>query len=221
MLTVLAGPTVADGLTWLQVASQAGVEPPLRGWVATADPSGIQLVMHTAAVAALQIARPCDRQWPLTQGWGTWPEFYARFHYDGVPLKGHNGLDFGTPVDTPILACADGTVLRVDFEPGGFGNFMLVRHAWGESLYAHLNRVDVAVGSTVTSGQQIALSGNTGAGTGAHLHFGIRINPYRRADGWGGFCDPTPLMAPGDLGRSRSLQRPVPLAPELPGRARP
>jgi murein DD-endopeptidase MepM/ murein hydrolase activator NlpD len=218
--TVVGGPVTVDDLEWLQVATLPGSTPALRGWLAVADPNGVRILAPTGA-QALQLAAPFAGSWPLTQGWGSWPEFYAQFIYDGVPLKGHNGLDFGTPPDTPLLACDAGAVLRVDFEAGGFGNFVLLRHRWGESLYAHLNRIDVAVGSAVTRGQTIGLSGATGAGTGAHLHFGIRLNPYRRTDGWGGFCDPSPYLDPTVLGRSRSMQLPTPMAPELPGRRRP
>ncbi len=221
VLNRLSEPVMADGLDWVQVVTPTGVTPALRGWVALADPSGVRLLLPTAVAATIQISRPCGAQWPLTQGWGSWPEFYAQFLYDGVPLKGHNGLDFGTPENTSITACDAGSVLRIGFEAGGFGNFVIMRHAWGESLYAHLNRIDLLEGSPVKAGEQIALSGNTGAGTGAHLHFGIRITPYRRTDGWGGFCDPTPFMAAGTFGGSRSLQRPSAMAPELPGRLRP
>jgi murein DD-endopeptidase MepM/ murein hydrolase activator NlpD len=221
MLTVLDGPQVADGLAWLQVNAKLPNGQQLRGWTALVDPSGIQLLMPTTTSKAIHVERPFAERWVLTQGWGSAPEFYARFVYDGVPLRGHNGLDFGTPENTPLLACDAGTVLRVDFEMGGFGHFILIQHKWGESLYAHLNRVDVTVGSTVARGGQIGRSGNTGAGTGAHLHFGIRINPYRRTDGWGGFTDPTPFMDPADLIRSRSHQHPEAMAPELMGRARP
>jgi murein DD-endopeptidase MepM/ murein hydrolase activator NlpD len=67
----------------------------------------------------------------------------------------------------------------------------------------------------------VGLSGESGAGA-AHLHFGVRINPYRRADGWGGFVDPKPLMNPLDLVPSRSGEwEPTPMAKEVPGRPRP
>jgi hypothetical protein len=86
-------------------------------------------------------------------------------------------------------------VLRVDFEAGGFGNYILLGR-WGESIYAHLSAVEVSVGQNVTRGQLIGRSGNTGASTGPHLHFAIRIHPYSRADGWGGFSDPLPYLPP-------------------------
>ncbi|MBN1657435.1 MAG: M23 family metallopeptidase, partial [Anaerolineae bacterium] len=112
----------------------------------------------------------------------------------GVPLKGHNGLDFGTPMRTPLIAVDGGSVLRTGFEPKGFGNFILLRHNWGESLYAHLEEVHLQRDQAVSAVQVIGLSGNTGASTGPHLHFGIRITPYRRTDGWGGFANPIPFM---------------------------
>ena len=136
-------------------------------------------------------------------------------------FKGHNGLDFGCPTGTRLLAADSGEVIRVDYEAGGFGHHVLLRHRWGESLYAHMNRVTVSVGQTLDRGAAIGESGNTGAGTGPHLHFGIRITPYRRTDGWGGFTDPQPFMNESDLVRSRGEEQPVPMAPELPGRSRP
>jgi hypothetical protein len=67
-------------------------------------------------------------------------------------------------------------------------------HAWGESLYAHLSAHHLQVGEIVRRGQYIGNSGNTGNSTGPHLHFGIRIYPYNRRDGWGGFTDPEPYL---------------------------
>ena len=98
---------------------------------------------------------------------------------------------------------------------------MLLEHPWGESLYAHMTERAVAEGDTVQAGQFIGPSGNSGAGTGAHLHFGIRIQPYRRTDGWGGFCDPKPFMDPTHLIQSHASTAPTPMAPETPGMQRP
>jgi murein DD-endopeptidase MepM/ murein hydrolase activator NlpD len=62
-----------------------------------------------------------------------------------------------------------------------------------------LNSVAVAGGQSVGRGQRIGVSGNSGNSTGPHLHFAIRIHPYARTDGWGGYSDPLPYMAPGDV----------------------
>jgi murein DD-endopeptidase MepM/ murein hydrolase activator NlpD len=105
-------------------------------------------------------------------------------------------------------------VLRVDYEHEGFGHFVLLQHAWGESLYAHLERIDVLQGANVARGQQLGLSGNSGFSSGPHLHFGIRITPYRRTDGWGGFVNPMPFLRLEDflVGRApASVDRWTPL----------
>jgi len=219
---VRGGPQSADGIDWMQVEAEVAAGQSSQGWIAIADPGGARLLALATGAAAIRVGSPFVNRWVLTQGWGSNPEFYAQFNYDGVPLRGHNGLDFGTPSGTPLLAVDEGRVGRVDFEPSGFGHFLIIEHAWGESLYAHLERIDVATGTPVSVGQQIALSGNSGAGTGAHLHFGIRIYPYRRTDGWGGFCDPSPFMDPTNVVATRAAQgQPQPMAPELPGRYRP
>lgn len=220
-LPVLAGPQAVDGLDWMQVEGKAADGRTLQGWAAIAAGEGQRLLAPAPVAAAIRLGRLFQEGWGLTQGWGSWPEFYIQFVYDGVPLKGHNGLDFGTSVGTQLLAADEGTVTRVDYEHEGFGNFLIITHSWGETLYAHLDLVEVAVGTPVASGAPIARAGDTGAGA-AHLHFGMRIFPYRRTDGWGGFCDPTPFMDPTHLVGSRSpINQPTPMAPELPGRRRP
>lgn len=73
---------------------------------------------------------------------------------------------------------------------------MLLHHAWGESIYAHLSSVGVVVGQNVGRGERLGVSGNTGNSSGPHLHFAVRINPYRRGDGWGGYRDPLPYLPP-------------------------
>lgn len=59
---------------------------------------------------------------------------------------------------------------------GGYGNYVMVDHGDGRStLYAHLSRVDVAVGQAVSAGQQLGAVGSTGHSTGAHLHYETRL----------------------------------------------
>jgi murein DD-endopeptidase MepM/ murein hydrolase activator NlpD len=196
-LTILQGPQEADGLDWWQVGGAEG-----DGWVAEAAPSGVRLLAPQSASDEIRVGTPYQGSARMTQGWGSNAAFYSQFKYDGVPLKGHNGLDFGMAMNTPLVAVDQGSVKRTGFDPGGFGNFILLRHDWGESLYAHLNVVHVQQGQPVDSGAVIGQSGNTGASTGPHLHFSIRINPYRRTDGWGGFANPLPFM---ELARSLSF----------------
>jgi murein DD-endopeptidase MepM/ murein hydrolase activator NlpD len=93
--------------------------------------------------------------------------------------SGHNGVDFGTRIGTPIYSAAAGTVLGTgdtDASCKGvsYGRWVLIKHNNGlTSLYAHLSVIQVKAGDVLTSHQQIALSGNTGYSTGPHLHFTV------------------------------------------------
>ena len=93
--------------------------------------------------------------------------------------SGHNGIDFGTKVGTPIYTAAPGVVLgtgNTDTACNGvsYGKWVLVKHGNGlTSLYAHLSVIGVSKGEVLTSRQQVGLSGNTGYSTGPHLHFTV------------------------------------------------
>src|SRR5690606_17444094 len=126
------------------------------------------------------------------------PDYYRQFAVDGVALKGHNGVDFGTPIGTDIKAVDAGYVAEEAFDPSGYGAYIKIVHGWGESLYAHLAQTLMTVGDTVQAGQFIAASGNTGNSTGPHLHFGLRVSPFDRKDGWGGYTDPLPYLQDAD-----------------------
>jgi hypothetical protein len=140
-----------------------------------------------------------DPKWRrLTQGWAARPDYYRQFKFDGVPLQGHEGLDFGTPVGTPVQAVDAGYVAEVgDTGDTGYGKYIKIIHEWGESLYAHLETQTVWQGQRVNKGQLIGTTGDTGNTDGPHLHFGLRRNGYNRKDGWGGYSDPTPLLERG------------------------
>jgi murein DD-endopeptidase MepM/ murein hydrolase activator NlpD len=151
------------------------------------EPEGIYL--HT----------PLEGRPTVVQFWGDHPEFYAQFHYNGVPLKGHIGLDFATPVGTPVLAVDQGRVVEISYEAKGFDRYLKVEHAWGESFYAHLEDVIVESGQLVGRGHLLAYSGDSQRHILPHLHFGLRIKPFQRYDGWGGFTDPLPFLSANDL----------------------
>ena len=56
---------------------------------------------------------------PITPLFGKNPQFYAKWGY-----AGHNGVDFGIPNGTPVIAAADGKVDKVTFEEGGYGKYI-------------------------------------------------------------------------------------------------
>lgn len=183
---VIDGPTEQDGLTWVKLDR--------GGWVATAMPTAIgeseAILAPSAGFLPFRIASPVSPLAVVTQEFGENPAFYSQIAGYPVPLKGHNGRDYGQGEGAPILACDDGLVEKSGLDSFGFGIMVKVRHAWGESIYAHLVATHVVVGQTVARGHLLGGMGNTGLSQGVHLHFGIRVNPYDRADGWGGFSDP-------------------------------
>lgn len=90
--------------------------------------------------------------------------------------RGHNGLDIGIPVGTPIQTTMDGQVVHAGWNHQGYGNLVIVENGEYRTYYAHLSSIPVSVGETVQAGSTIALSGNTGNSTGPHLHYEIRRN---------------------------------------------
>lgn len=137
---------------------------------------------------------PFVGNFPVAQSFGDHPELYQALESNGIPLRGHNGMDFALPLGTPVLAVRQGVVLQAHEDPARFGNFVLIGHEWGQSLYAHLASSTVQVGQSVNGGQPIGLSGNSGLSATPHLHFGLRILPYSVTDGWCGFSDPQPYL---------------------------
>ena len=96
--------------------------------------------------------------------------------YDNVK-RFHEGIDYGCPEGTPILASADGTVVGRFNAPYGYGLFVEINHGDGyHAFYAHLSRATVDHGDKVSQGDLIGYSGNTGNSTGPHLHFEVRKN---------------------------------------------
>jgi murein DD-endopeptidase MepM/ murein hydrolase activator NlpD len=78
---------------------------------------------------------------------------------------------------TPVVASADGTVIRAGWDNMGYGWMVWIEHDNGyKTLYAHLSRYDVDAGQIVRQGQLIGLSGNSGNSLGPHLHFEISLN---------------------------------------------
>jgi murein DD-endopeptidase MepM/ murein hydrolase activator NlpD len=87
----------------------------------------------------------------------------------------HAGIDVPLPVGTPLRAADSGRVAIAGWT-GGYGNYTCIQHTGSMSTcYAHQSSIGVSVGSSVSQGQVIGRSGNTGNSTGPHLHFEVRI----------------------------------------------
>ena len=204
-VVILDGSEEVDGLAWWRAGGILVPGGEVRGWVAESTPAAGTLLRYAPklpgtgipdSLIGIYLTAPYAGAFDISQLWGENADFYSRYSYDGVPLLGHNGVDFWLPEGTPVQSIDSAVVQQVGFEQDGFGNYVLLRHPWGESIYAHLSGVDVSQGQQLAAGQVIGRSGNTGGSTGPHLHFAIRIDPYMRTDGWGGFSDPLPYLPP-------------------------
>lgn len=88
----------------------------------------------------------------------------------------HGGTDFRAKIGTPIHASNDGIVV-ISKERFLAGKSVVIDHGEGiYSMYYHCSDLKVKVGQKVQKGQVVALSGDTGRVSGAHLHFGILVN---------------------------------------------
>lgn len=104
-----------------------------------------------------------------------------RVHPVTGQIRPHKGTDFAyaNHKTGPVLASADGEVVFAGVQ-NGYGNLVILGHtnAAGKRMcvtkYAHLDKIYVNMGQKVAAGDQVGFEGNTGVGTGAHLHFEIR-----------------------------------------------
>jgi len=116
------------------------------------------------------LIRPFVGRHPITQPFGS-----TRFARTAYRTRFHNGIDYGMPVGTPILAAASGRVLAIGNNGRyQYGRYIAIKHTDNFfTLYAHLSRESVTVGQLVNQGDIIGHSGNTGFSTGPHLHLGV------------------------------------------------
>jgi len=100
----------------------------------------------------------------------------SKYGYRKHPITGkrtfHNGIDLAMPVGTRINAPCEGEVIKV-WENATGGLQMQVRCGDYTFGFAHLSKIFIKSGN-VCQGDLLALSGNTGATTGAHLHMTVR-----------------------------------------------
>jgi murein DD-endopeptidase MepM/ murein hydrolase activator NlpD len=87
----------------------------------------------------------------------------------------HYGTDLELDTGDPIVAAFDGVVRIQQFDAGGYGYYVLIRHYNGlETIYGHMSKPLVKVGQYVKAGELIGLGGSTGRSSGPHLHFEVR-----------------------------------------------
>lgn len=143
-------------------------------------------VPRTAA-SVRRVARPAPAPYAPSASGFVWPAG-VRYLTQYFSWR-HNGLDIAGPWHTPIYATKAGVVEIAQCGwNGGYGCYIIINHGGGfKSTYGHNSELLVQVGEEVTTGQTIALMGNSGnvrGRTGIHVHFeiivnGARVNPLR------------------------------------------
>ncbi len=88
----------------------------------------------------------------------------------------HTGVDIANILNTPVASATDGVVVLAQSMDKYYGNNIEIEKDGVIFKYAHLNEIDVKEGDKIKQGDIIGLMGSTGASTGSHLHFEIRIN---------------------------------------------
>ncbi|GAA3085378.1 hypothetical protein GCM10017562_64170 [Streptomyces roseofulvus] len=141
---------------------------------------------RSGAVPAERPSRPAQGGGTAARGWTAPVESYVFTGFYGQRgswSRGyHTGQDFAVPSGTPVRAVGPGRVVRAGYA-GAYGYEVVLRHPDGHyTQYAHLSRIDVSPGQSVSGGQRIARSGATGRVTGPHLHFEVRTGPSFGAD---------------------------------------
>ncbi len=105
-----------------------------------------------------------------------------RIHPFYKTLASHQGVDFSVPEGSRVFATADGTVRDI-LRHSTSGNTLVISHQNGyETMYAHLDKINVRKGDRVRRGDIVALSGNSGLSLAPHLHYevihnGMRVDP--------------------------------------------
>ena len=120
----------------------------------------------------------------LTSGFG------MRIHPIINAPRMHTGIDWASPVGTPIMAAGNGVVEEAH-RKGGYGNYVRIRHANGyQTTYAHMSRIapNIKQGVKVKQGQVIGYVGCTGLCSGPHLHYEVLVNNR--------FVDPLKIQVP-------------------------
>ena len=144
---------------------------------------------YTSKQAAVVRARmePVIRAWSRTpsipptagyisSGFGVRLNPFSRSNESGDGLLGyHSGIDISNTLDTPVQTTADGEVVEAGWmDRYGYG--VRVRHTEErETLYGHLNRVQVKAGQKVSRGDILGTMGRSGNATGVHLHYEVRL----------------------------------------------
>jgi murein DD-endopeptidase MepM/ murein hydrolase activator NlpD len=130
--------------------------------------------LRTYEAALTERARIVPSIWPV-EGEST-DSFGVRGNpFGGGSSEFHPGQDIAAPRGTPVVATADGVVVKADWQ-NGYGQTVVIDHGNGlTTRYGHLSKIEVEVGQEIKRGEELGQVGSTGRSTGPHLHYEVRI----------------------------------------------
>ena len=138
---------------------------------------GIVKIVSTETIIDSVFIRPIAGVITSGFGWRRHPIFKGR--------RFHSGVDIAGPNRTPIKASNSGKIIHSGWY-GGYGKVIIINHGIMQdglykgkkisTLYAHMSRTAVKVGTYIRKGQIVGYEGSTGYSTGPHLHFEVRVN---------------------------------------------
>ena len=159
-----------------------------------ADQKALEAVYAAEEKAAKEIAAEIDRLiaesdvipsnegfiWPVNTSKKISSPIGGRVSPGGIGSTNHKGVDIcNVGYTSSVFAVKSGKVILANTSGwgGGYGNYVVIDHGGGvTTLYAHMSSVSVSEGQMVSQGTVIGITGNTGASTGPHLHYEVRIN---------------------------------------------
>lgn len=174
---VLSAEFVNHGKTfqamWFREPTGNGAQPADTSQTANPRAKGGYYTLDGQSLRRAYLASPMEFS-RLTSG------FKMRMHPILQTMRAHLGVDYGAPTGTPVRSVGDG-VVEFAGSQNGYGNVVFVNHGkQNTTVYAHLSRIDVRKGQTVSQSQNLGAVGATGWATGPHLHFEFRVNGQHR-----------------------------------------
>jgi murein DD-endopeptidase MepM/ murein hydrolase activator NlpD len=128
-----------------------------------------QMDLDVSEILSKNIDIICPVKGTVTSNYGAREEVFKNVGY-------HTGVDIANSLNTPIMSATSGVVVKTQSMDKYYGNNIEIESNGVIFEYAHLNQISVNEGENVSQGDIIGLMGSTGASTGSHLHFEIRIN---------------------------------------------
>ncbi|MBT3321034.1 MAG: M23 family metallopeptidase [Anaerolineae bacterium] len=157
-----------------------------RAFISWSAPIGV--TRENPAIASVLGDGACGAIEGGAVGYGSfvWP---AANHYlsgyDWSPETNHRGIDIAGQTGMALFAADAGVIVYAGWNDYGYGNMVMIDHGTGfQTLYAHMSTLNVVCGQSVGQGEVIGAFGNTGASSGAHLHFELMHSQYSKLNPW-------------------------------------